>query len=207
MELTVDIDDAELKRKLAFLASREMALVINQHIGETVLERTKDHLDQMSVSRHKVADRLGAPHSKYFEYASGRMAGSPRGQTTELEEVNANGATIAIKNTPGLARAFHDMHITAKRARALTIPLDRVSHGKRVADLRREGHEIFRPKGTNILAETKGSGKNKGLRPLYALVQSVTIPKDEGLLPTRDNIRDWAEEAAESVLEVAEFGG
>ena len=205
MDISVEIEDTGLRRKLAFVSSRQMAKGINEAVGREVLERTKDFLDTMSVTRHKVADRLGAPHSKYLEYASGRLAGSSRGQTTELEDVDDKSATIAIKNTPGLARAFHDLHITPKRAKALTIPIDRVSHNSRVADLRSRGYKIFHPKGTNILATSERKGESARLRPLYALVQRVTVSKDEGLLPNKAQVREWAEEATEAALELKGF--
>ena len=198
MEITVDIDYSKLKRRLAVVASKDTMRKLNRQIGEEVLELTKDHLDQMAVTRHKVADRLGAPHSRYFEYASGRIAGSPNNQTTELAASDDKSATIAIKNTPGLSRAWHDLHITPKNKRALTLPIDRISAHKSVADLRGEGHEIFRPKGTNILAETRGKGKSARMRPLYALVKSVVVPKDEGLLPTVKDLREWSTEAAQN---------
>lgn len=207
MEITVQLDDSQLKRRLGVIMSSRTMRRVNESVGLVVLERTKDFLDEMSVSRHKVADRLGARHSRFYEYASGRMAGSPLNQTTRLEDVSPKGATIAIKNTPGLTRAFGDLHITATRAKALTIPIDRVSHGKRVADLRREGHDVFRPKGTNILAESKGKGKRARLRPLYALVRSVTVPKDEGLLPGRRKIAEWAKDAVEVTLDNGDWEG
>ena len=210
MELKVEVDYSRLKRRLAVVASKDTMRSLNRQIGEEVLELTKDHLDEMAdemaATRHKVADRLGAPHSKFLEYASGRMAGSLRNQTTELASSDEKSATIAIKNTPGLSRAWHDLHITPKKANALTLPLDRVSAHKKVADLRDEGHEIFHPKGTNILAETRGKGKNARLRPLYALVKSVTVPKDEGLLPTVKDLREWSTEAAENFFANASLG-
>ena len=199
--MTVTVDDMGLRRKLAKITSAATMRRLNRHIGENVLEFTKDHLDKMAVTRHKVADRLGAPHSKFYEYASGRKAGSPRRQATVLEGVGETGATISIKNTPGLSRAWHDLTIEPKDKKALTIPLDRISHGKRVADLRSEGHEVFHPKGTNILAESVGKGKRARLRPLYALVKKVTVPQDEGLLPTNSEIREWAIDSAEAFFE------
>ena len=208
MEVEVQIDDKAVRRKIAKITSTQMRRRLVEHVGGVVLEQTKDFLDEMAagddgVNRHKVADRLGAPHSKYLEYASGRVAGSPRQQNTVLEDVGENGATIAIKNTPGLSRAYHDLHITPKRVGALTIPIDRISAHKGVRDLRKEGHEIFRPKGTNILAETRGKGKNAKLRPLFALVKSVTVPQDRGLLPTANKIREWTTDAADEFLEIA----
>lgn len=205
MELTVSIDDKGLRRRLAFVSSDRTMARLNGFIGNRVLDHTKDFLDVMASRRHKCADRLGAPHSKFLEYASGRLGGSPLNQTTDLAKVSDKGATIAIKNTPGLSRAFHDLHISAKRAKALTIPIDRISHDKRVADLRREGVDVFRPKGTNILAmneETGRGGKKKQkLRPLYALVRSVTVPKDEGLLPSNAEVREWSKDATEAFFE------
>ena len=196
VEIEVKLDSSALRRRLAVVTSSQTMRRLNGHIGNVVLDRTKDFLDEMSVTRHKVADRLGAPHSKFYEYASGRLAGSPRQQNTVLENVSDKGSTVSIKNTPGLSRAKQDLHISAKNARALTLPLSRVSHGKRVADLKKEGHVMFRPKGTNILAETRGKGKDAKLRPLYALVKSVVVPKDEGLLPKEKQIAEWATDAA-----------
>lgn len=188
VDTTVEIEDAALKRRIARIASRETAVALNRKMGESVLELVKDHLAAMSVTRHKVADRLGAPHSKFFEDAPGR---------TVLEGVGEKGATVTIKNTPGLSRAFHDLVIRPKRARALTIPIHRVAVHKRVADLRREGHDVFRPRGTNVLAEPS-AGKKDGLRPLYVLVRKAVVPQDEGLLPTKAQIRDRMEDVAEA---------
>lgn len=195
----IKIDDAQLRKRLSVIASKEALREINRDMGLVVLERTKDFLDEMSATRHKVADRLGAPHSKFLEYASGRLGGSDRNQDTVLEGSDEKSATIVIKNTPGLTRAWHDLEITPKNKRALTIPVNRIAHGKRVADLERGGHRIFRPKKTNILAEAGEGGR---LRPLYALVKKVVVPKDEGLLPTRQMVREWALEGAETAIEL-----
>ena len=196
VEIEVKLDTAALRRRLAVVTSSQTMRRLNGHIGNVVLEKTKDHLDKMAATRHKVADRLGAPHSRYFEYASGR---------TELASSDDKGATIVIKNTPGLSRAWHDLHITPKKAKLLTIPLHRLSAHKRVKELESsEGIKVFRPKGTNILADTVGKGKRARLRPLYALVKSVTVPKDPGLLPTEKDLREWSTEAAEVFFDTME---
>ena len=187
------------------VASRETAFRLNKHVGSVVLELVKDHLDKMALTRHKTADRLGAAHSEFYEYASGRVAGSPRGQTTELENVTEKGSVISIKNTPGLSRAYHDLVITPKRASALTIPVDGIAYNKRVKDLRNDGHDIFRPRGTNILAEKRGEGKEARLRPLYVLVRKAVVPKDEGLLPTDKELREWTTDAAEEFFTLGDM--
>ena len=133
------------------------------------------------------------------------MAGSPRGQTTELENVTEQGSVIAIKHTPGLSRAYHDLVITPKRASALTIPVDGIAYNKRVKDLRNDGHDIFRPRGTNLLAEKRGEGKEARLRPLYVLVRKAVVPKDEGLLPTDKELREWTTDAAEEFFTLGDM--
>jgi hypothetical protein len=74
------------------------------------------------------------------------------------------------------------------------------------------GHKIFRPGKARILAETTTrkekyidkDGKTRTrakLRPLYALVKSVRIPQDKGLLPQRKEIMAWAQEKTEDYLD------
>lgn len=62
----------------------------------------------------------------------------------------------------------------AKGAQALTIPIHEAAKGKSAGELRGEGYDIFRPKGTNILA----TEKDGELIPLYALVKSVKLPPE-----------------------------
>lgn len=204
-----------LQQKLGTYISQPAMLQLNREIGINVRERTADHLARASVSRHKVADRLGARHTKFLEFAPARgqlRGGSGYNPTygqaapyTEVRDIAKDGVSVVIGNTPGLSRAFRPLTITPKNAKALTIPLHKISYAKRVADLRNEGHEIFRPKGTNILAEevSVGRGKKKRteLRPLYALIKRVTLPQDSGLLPTPNEINDWAYDTVENYID------
>jgi hypothetical protein len=202
MELNFTIDDANIKARISKITSPDV-VDMNLQIGEAVKENVKIHVGKMSVPRHKTADRLGAGHSGFYENAVGRVI---------LKEVSQDGAVVEIQDTPGLSRAFHDLHITPKRAKWLTIPIHRESYGKRVADLRGMGHKIFRPGKARILAETTTrkekyidkDGKTRTrakLRPLYALVKSVRIPQDKGLLPQRKEIMAWAQEKTEDYLD------
>lgn len=198
-------------RQIALIVGKDSMRGINGHIGVYLLEKTRDFLDEMSVSRHKTADRLGAKPTRYLEYASGRSGTGE--QRTGLGEVTPSEINIVIRNTPGLKRAFGPLDITPKRAKALTIPLAAESYGRSVAELQRAGHVLFRPKGMNILAESVGprpTGKRrrKGaatataeLRPMYALVRQVRVPQDRGLLPTKKDYSLWALDAVEGWLE------
>ena len=149
MDLTVGIDSAAaMEARLGKLASPSLMAKMNKTIGRSVLEETKDHLATMSGSRHKTADRLGAKHTNFLEYAAGR---------TILAGADEKSATIVVQNTPGLSRAFGDVTVTPTGGRKwLTIPLHRMAYGKRVADLRSNGHKVFRPGNARILAEKSG---------------------------------------------------
>ncbi|MHC8969182.1 hypothetical protein [Priestia aryabhattai] len=66
----------------------------------------------------------------------------------------------------------HEYGITIrpKKAKMLTLPISPKAKGKRAADF----PNIFRPKGTDLLAIPKGDGE---FEPLFALKTSVTIPE------------------------------
>lgn len=206
----IKVDGLERTREeLGALLSPSAMRSLNREIGINVRERTADHLAKASVSRHTVADRLGARHTKFLEFAPAR--GQLRGGSaykgkdahpfTEVRDIRDDGVTVVIGDTPGLRRAFGALVITPRNKRALTIPLHKVSYAKRVADLREEGHNIFRPKGTNILADTTGKGKRAKLRPLYALVKRTTLRQDRGLLPKEGEIRRWAMDSTEQFID------
>lgn len=202
-DMSVSVEGFEQTRfKLLAMVGPGFGRGLNRHIGERLVERLKDHLDTMSVSRHKTADRLGAKHTRHFEFASGR-AGGENGQATEFCDVTNTSVTLAVRNTPGLRRAYGPMTIRPVRARALTIPIHKDAYGKTVKDLKNEGRTIFRIQGgagaKPVLAESDPNAKN-GIRPLYVLVQKVTVPQDTGLLPRPDEIRAWAGKAVKGYV-------
>lgn len=197
----------ELRSELGALLGNERMRRMNREVGINVRERVADHLARASVTRHKVADRLGARHTKFLEFAPAR--GQLKGESaytgqkkpyTEVDNIQNDGVEVVIGNTPGLRRAFAPITIQPVKANALTIPLHKVSYAKRVADLRIEGIKVFRPKGTNILADTQGKGKRAKIRPLYALVKRTTLPQDAGLLPKDSEIAEWAKDSIEAFI-------
>ena len=202
--ITIELNGvSETLKGINDVVSDSFRRTMMRRIAIRVREGISDYISRASVSRHKCADRLGARHSKFLEFASAR--GQTRSESAyvgankpyiEAKDITDDYATIEIGNTPGLRRAFGALTITPKKASALTIPIDKIAYARRVSELKNEGVNIFRPKNTNILATSEGGSKKK-LRPLYALVKSVTIPQDKGLLPKKQEIQDWALETAE----------
>lgn len=209
-DIEVDTGSADrLRKELGALLNANTMRRMNRELGINVRERTADHIAQASVSRHKTADRLGAPHSKLLEFAPARgmlrggskFKGQGEKPYTEVADIKENEVSVVIGNTPGLRRAFGSITVRPQKAKALTIPLHKVSYGKRVADLKNAGIKIFRPSKSNILADMQGKGKRAKLRPLYALVKKTVLSQDSGLLPTQNDIRQWSLDSAEQFVE------
>lgn len=178
---------------------------LNRKIGLVIREKTSDHIARASVSRHKCADRLGARHTKVLEFAPARgkaeIVKGKNGASACIEDVSALGVSVVFRNAPYLIRGMRDVVVTPKRARALTIPIDKTSYGYSVRELKAKGHDIFRVKGTRILAETKGKGKKARLRALYCLTSRTVTPHDPGLLPSNDDFKTWALDTMEAFVE------
>ena len=215
-DLSFQIEGVErLKRRLSAFSPQRLASLARE-IGYNVQERTADWLAQASVTRHRTADELGAKHTGFLEFAPGRVRslsrfrGGGRDGRPEIHTANesARGVDIVFENTPGLRRAFGPLTIRPVRAKALTIPKDRVSYGRRVSELRAEGHAIYRPKGTRILVEDLKGGKRKqkdgkpNWRVLYLLVGKVTLKHDPKLLPDARAMSDWAADTIEAFAEL-----
>lgn len=177
-------------------------------IGYAAQQRTSDHISRASVDRHKTADRLGAPRSGFLEFASGRVRSEGKfthedGKRGFIEPSDATESSvdIVIGNTPGLSRAFHDLVITPKKAKALTIPINAVSYAKSVKKVKAEGYKIHRE--GRVLKGDRGGGETI---PLYVLCGRVTVPQDRGLLPSEERFATWAARAAMRFMETEMAG-
>lgn len=208
-DLSIKLDGlADAIKALEGHLSTDSLTGLMREIGVNVRERTADHIGQASVTRHKTADRLGAEHSKFLEFAVGRgqmRAGSSyspkKGEGehyTEVQGVSNDSVDIVIGNTPGLRRAFGPMTILPRRAKMLTIPINSISYAHTVAEVEHEGFSIFKPKGKRILATKSESG---GIIPLFALCGKTVVPQDRGLLPSEKDLEEWSLDTSEAYLE------
>ena len=93
---------------------------------------------------------------------------------------------------PGATRAYADITIRPKRARALTIPIHQRAYGKKVEDFK----GLFKPKGKNILAVNEGGQ----LTAMFALAQSAFQRRDPYLLPTDDHLASGIFRAITTIL-------
>jgi len=85
------------------------------------------------------------------------------------------------------------MTIQPKHSESLAIPLPIAK------DTRPSDHDdLFRPKGTNVLAKKKGK---KDFVPYFVLVKSVTIPERSFIRSGYDNAKSKLEKLTESLME------
>lgn len=189
MKITLTTDDVKLKSRIAKVkgkvSSSDLALVG----GIAVTELIRKHVADIAVSRHKTAMSLGATPTQHYKT-----------QLVDEPVVTGNSADIGI-NIKGISRAYKDMHIRPVKAKALTIPIHAMAYGVRVAELKARGIEVFRPKGTDILAMAK-SGKEKGFIPLYTLKSYVNIKQDPTLMPTDNELLKAFSSAIKDTLDL-----
>lgn len=81
----------------------------------------------------------------------------------------------------GIERAFRPIVILPKRAKWLTIPVDKEGFRKRAYQV----HGLFKPKGKNVLAKSLG---NNRIKPIYALSKQVYQPVDRRMLPKETDV-------------------
>lgn len=144
--------------------------------SEALHQLVTNHLRRIAPTRHATASRLGASPTQHIYKG---IEGSAPSHT-------ANSASVTIP-LPGISRAFHDVTITPKNAKALTLPVHAMAYGHRVSELRSLGWNIFRNKGETVLMGKQEKSKDAPV-PLYALKKRVQQRQDRSLLPTDEQL-------------------
>jgi len=132
------------------------------------------HLSRLGSWKHATADRLHAAPTGFLQKAA-------RGTVHTAHE---NYGEVVIPAP--LGRAFHDVEIRPREARALTLPASAEAYGKRAGTLAALGWKIWRPKGKDFLM---GSIHGEDPKVLYWLKQSVRQKQDRELLPSDTKIQ------------------
>lgn len=188
--ITINLEAIGLREMFDAIQGEASRARLHQAMAEAVREATRDYLIVEAGKRHATADRLGAERSGHLEQAWRAVEKSPI-------ESSATGATLSI-NVPGLNRAFEDVTIVPKTAKALTIPVDRIAYARRAGEF---GNQLYiwksKTTGNAFLAMRQA---DKQARPLllYLLVRSVTQHQDRTLLPSDEQWQDAGGKAAEA---------
>ena len=177
MEYSIAISSERFSRLRALSTAGRNAICLGAAYELKVV--CQAHLRKWAAVHHSTARRLGARPTGHFETGARDIAA----------KASSQGAAVIIP-APGITRYFTSLTISPRRAKALTIPLHSASYGRRAGEMRHLGWRLFSRKG--ILFGDKGDGAEA----LYALKKSVTIPKDETILPTKKEMASAVENGA-----------
>lgn len=119
-------------------------------------------------------------------------------RSVQVRRVNAGTAEVS-SNQPGAVLRQYGGVIRPVRAKALTIPIDPESEGKRAYELERPDRALFRLPGTRLLGYSHGKGKDKAFKPLYVLA-SKAVQKPDPWFPADSRVMQLAEREVAGML-------
>lgn len=155
------------------------------------------YLSTLSGSRHKTANDLGAAPTNVI----GRTVAAVHAEERE------DGCFVVVPH-PLFRRAFRDVEIGPRTARALAIPVNKASYGKPPRSMaglfiwsRKRKTDGPDDKGSAFLARSAGRGKTKRLELMYLLYRGRIIQRqDSTLLPTPEETGAAAMQGISRVL-------
>lgn len=166
--------------------------------GYEVQRSTADYLRQLAQTRHDTANALGATPSNHLAQAAEKV--------TQATVSVASGTGIEtqaefVLDHPGMSRAFHDVTIRPRNAKALTIPIAAIAYNRRAGQF--DGLFVLGGRGAdvgrNLLCRRLDDGT---IEPLYLLVRSVTQKQDRSLLPSAEEWNEAALRGARTYLDM-----
>ena len=178
-------DDATPKLKLLKRVLDDLA-PLHAKLAAVTKARTRKWIRTAAQSRHTTAAALGATPTNYLNKRAADMD----------DEHDAKGARLIIRGAI-FARVAGDVTVTPKRAKMLTIPVNKDSYGKRARDFDNLIFKVSKKSKKTFLMQKKG----KRLVPMFMLVKSVVLPQDAGLLPGEEEYAAWSEEVAGEYLD------
>ena len=189
--------------------SPERIEALNGRLADRLMTELKEHF----LKKNNKPNKLGGERTNFWE----RIA-----QATGVASVDAAGAVVTVAEQRFRIH-FYGGVIVPKLAKALTIPLIPEAHGRTVREYRQKtGRRLFSVPGRDLLFEKAEGGnasesrvnftraKSGGfgvklaarspLRAVYALRQSVTIPRDPDAIPSPAYLAAALAEHAEDFL-------
>jgi hypothetical protein len=204
MSFSVEVTSrlSENYRRAASYLSGEGRAEASKAMGTEVQLAVVAHLRNLAGSKHDTANRLGASPTGFLARAADAAAGEG------VVRSDDDGVTLAIRH-PAVARAFRDITIVPKTAKALAIPIHAIAYNRRPAQIW-ESMNLFilggkgQAVGRNVIAMKEPDGS---ILPLYILVRSVTQRQDRSLMPSDDEILDAAATGLKGYLRKVLTGG
>ena len=165
---------------------------LNEAATHEIAVLVRTHILAAARTRHRTADSIrNGPATRTGHLTK---AGESVGESATAAE-----GSVTI-SSPGFRRALGPVTILPKRRQHLTIPAHAMAYGKTVAEVVRDGVQVFRPKGRNFLATTDKSTSPATLIVLYSLVQSATLRHEPELLPRIDEMQDAGKKGVANVI-------
>jgi hypothetical protein len=171
---TVTLTDRATPELRRIAAQLKNPAALYKDVGRRAANELKRHYRDLDARR---PNRLGAPRTHYWLEIR---------DAVQQPELVGNGVVVAINHSTIAGKVFGAV-VTPKNARALTIPLHALAHGRRASTFEDEtGKKLFRPKGKRVLMAEIG-GKPVAI---YALAKRVTLRPDPEALPEEGPFAD-----------------
>ena len=174
LEVNITSGDEALRKILKAVGPQSRHLLLSA-AAEGAWTLCRSHLAAVARRRHRWARMLGAEQTGHFT----------KGIRAMTFHSSPTSATVAIP-IAGISRAWHDLDIRAKDDGKLTVPVNAISYGHRVKELRSRGWKFFR--AGDALFGYRGKGGRREKLPLYALKESIRQAQEPELLPTKEQI-------------------
>ena len=150
----------------SFVLGIERQLQNRRGLHAAMASRLSDDLQKHFRLKNAVPNRMAAPKTNFWNQVAA---------ATGVTEVTDTGATVAVAEPRFNLQLFGKRDLRPVNAPYLTIPLIPAARGKYVRDyIRDTGHRLFKIIGHHALFEKEG----KGVRPVYAIKESVDIDPD-----------------------------
>lgn len=181
--MRVDFDIPDTVVRFLHAVGPKGRKLLHSAAASSVCVVVRNYLVSLAARRHATATELGAK-------ATGHIAKGARKTVFHADEHHGE-VDIPI---PGISRAFHDIEIRPKHAKALTIPVHPMAYGRRVLELQLLGWKTFipKPKDGALMAGLVMGVRDGEVAPLYILKQRVRQRQDRSLLPHDSAIRSAA---------------
>ena len=188
---TPRVDDVATSRLREIAAQLGNPVALYKDARRRLANDLRKHFAQLDASQ---TNRLGGKRTHFW------LDVRPATLNPEFD-ASGQGVSVTIAHL-AFAQKLYGGTIVAKNAKALTIPLHPLAHGRRASVFEEEtGHKLFRGKSKKpniarlLFAEIDGN-----LIPIYALATTLTEDADPRAPPPIADLRAGAVESAEKHL-------